>query len=315
MDEVINQVKENWSKDLVIRFLYIKLAPYFQRDLLYFLAPEEQKEKEYMQGFINRFPNIVCSTLADFYVDLFKQFGINAKKVVANSAKIPLFAVIVEGECGWYFLDPISDLFSNQFGLKPYFFGIIPRYKTISQNYPELTKLPQEYINELDTELNMYYLDAYFSNLHKQLTNRNTAKEFFGLPRNLIIDLKERKFQFYNDELINIGNVNGLFERAQLYKYLNDRILNKSEKRYTKVKIVKEPKYYLSIELINYDGSIFFKEEKKDKQYILKKITSQNNLWIENILYLKKLKYNKHSERKLKMKKILFTDLKFLIKL
>lgn len=270
MEEIINQVKNHWSKDLIIRFLYIKLAPYFQRDLIYFLATEEQKEQEYKQGFINRFPNIVCSTLADFYVDLFKEFGINAKKVIANSAKIPLFAVLVEGDYGWYFLDPISDLFSNQYGLKPYFFGIVPRYKTISNNHPEMVKLPHEYVNELDAELDINYLDDYFSKLHVILTNRSDAKEFFGLPRNKSIDLKEQKLQFYNDKLINLGNVNGLFERAQLYKYLNDRILNKSEKRYTKVRIIGEvDNYNLSIELINYEGSIFYEEEKREKKYVL----------------------------------------------
>lgn len=272
MEEVINQVQSNWSKDLVIRFLYIKLAPYFRRDILYFLANDEEKEIQYKQGFINRFPHIVCSTLADFYVDLFKQFGINAKKVIANSAKIPLFAVIVEGDYGWYFLDPLNDLFSNQYGIRPDFFGIIPRYKTIRSTHPELIILSHEYVSELDKTLDINYLDDFFSNLHKILTNRRDAREFFGLPRNVSIDLKERKLQFYNDELINLGNVNGTFERAKLYKYLNDRILNRSEKRYTKVRIVDwidNP--HITFELINYEGSILYEEEKQNGKYVLTK--------------------------------------------
>lgn len=272
MDEVINQVKSSWSKDLIIRFLYVKLAPYFQRDLLYFLATDVEKEMQYKQGFINRFPNVVCFTLADFYVDLFKQFGIDAKKVIANSAKIPLFAVIVKGDYGWYFIDPLSDLFSNQYGLRPYFFGIIPRYKTICHNHPEMVKLSHEYMTELDITLDINYLDDFFSNLHQILTNRRDAKEFFGFPREVMIDLKERKLQFYNDTLINLGNVNGPYERAQLYKYLNDRILNRSEKRFTKVRLIGGlDNSHISIELINHEGSLLYEEEKQDSKYVLTK--------------------------------------------
>ena len=124
MQKIINNVDKSWSKDLIIRYLYVRLAPFFKRDLKYFLASEEEKYKEYEKGFINRGFDIVCSTLADYYVDLFSSLGINAKKIVANSAKIPLFALIVEGDNGWYFLDPINDLFSNQYGLETTEFGI-----------------------------------------------------------------------------------------------------------------------------------------------------------------------------------------------
>lgn len=272
MEEIINKVPSTWSKDLIIRYLYIKLAPYFKRDLMYFLATEEEKYKEYSQGFINRFPNIVCSTLADYYVNLFKEFGINAKKVAANSAKIPLFALIVEGDLGWYFLDPLSDLFSNQYGLKPYFFGIIPRYNTIQTNHPEIINLPPEYIKELDDTLDIKYLDSYFAALHNELAHQRNAKIFFGIPTNAKVDLKERKLQFYNNELINIGNVHGPYERSQLYKYLNDRILNRGEKRFTKIRLLggyENP--HISIELINPEEHIFYEEEKHDNQYVLTK--------------------------------------------
>lgn len=272
MENIINQVKNNWSKDLTIRFLYIKLAPYFQRDLLYFLASDEEKEAQYSQGFINRFPHIVCYTLADFYVDLFKQFGINAKKIIANSAKIPLFAILVEGDLGWYFLDPLSDLFSNQYGVKPYCFGIIPRYKTTCTNYPEIIKLPKEYIKELDETLNISYHDDYFKYLHQILTNRLDAKKFFGIEPEVTTDLREKKVQFYNEKLINLGNVNGQFERAQLYQYLNDRILNRTEKKYTRVKLVGEKENpHISFEIITKEENILYEEEKQNGVYVLTK--------------------------------------------
>ena len=77
--ETINQIQSSWTKDQTIRFLYIKLAPYVKRDLVYFLSSDEDKYKEFQQGFINRFPNVVCSTLADFYVKVFNELGINSK--------------------------------------------------------------------------------------------------------------------------------------------------------------------------------------------------------------------------------------------
>lgn len=71
------------------------MAPFFQRDLNYFLASDEEKMAQYNTGFINRGTKIVCSTLADFYVNLYEVFGIRSKKIAANSAEIPLFAIIV----------------------------------------------------------------------------------------------------------------------------------------------------------------------------------------------------------------------------
>lgn len=274
MKKVINTVQNNWSKDLIVRFLYVKLAPYFQRDLLYFLSSDEEKERQFKQGFINRFPHVVCSTLADFYVDLFEQFGIHSKKIVSNSAKIPLFAILVEGDYGWYFLDPLNDLFSNQYGLKPYFFGIIPRYNTIRTMHPELVELPREYIKELDDTLNFKYHDEYFSILHQKLSQRKTAKEFFGFQSDQFIDLKDKKLQFYSDELINLGNVQGPFERAQLYNYLNDKILNRGEKRYVCVKIKDwDTNPHISIELKNQNKIIIYEEEKIENNYrLIKKL-------------------------------------------
>ncbi len=280
--DIINQVQSTWPKDIIIRYLYIKLAPYIERDLYYFLADEEEKERQFKQGFINRFPYVVCATLADFYVDLFKQFGINAKKIIARNgnekSKVPLFALIVEGERGWYFLNPLADLFYNQYELKPSSFGIIPRYETVRNNFKEIIQLPSEYVNELDTELNIKFLDDYFSNLHQIFAIKSKAKLFFGLPNENEIDLKERKIEFYNDKLINLGCVNGAFERAQLYNFLNNKSLNREEKKYTKVKIVggiENP--HISVKLINRNEIISYEEEKNNGKYTLKKIYKTKN--------------------------------------
>lgn len=267
---LLKQVQSSWPKDVIIRYLYIKLAPCFKRDLKYFLAPEEVKKAEYAQGFINRFPDVVCSTLADFYVNLFKEYDIQAQKVVANSAKIPLYALVVRGERGLYFLDPLSDLFTNQYGLKPYFFGIVPRYKTINYAYPNLTFLPKDYVAEIDNFLGFQYLNDYFATLHLNLANRHNAYHYFGKDKNKAEDLRIDKINLYNEKLINLGQVQGTFERAQLYIFLNDTIMNKSEKKYTKVTIKQDKKTpYISYEIIQPEQTIHYEEENQQGKYVL----------------------------------------------
>lgn len=270
MEDTLNSVPLTWSKDLIIRYLYIKLAPYFQRDLNFFLANEEEKLEQFNNGFEKKYPNIVCSTLADFYVDIYKQFNINAKKIIATSSKIPLFAVLVEGDLGWYFLDPLGDLFANQYGLRSNSFGIIPRFKTANRNYPEMVKLDKDYIADLDKDLGFTnYLNDYFKYLHKQLANRDQVYNFFAISRDENKDLRERKLQFYNDYLINLGNVNGLFERALLYKFLDDKILNRSEKRFVSSRIQKDTDYYLLYEIGSKEETILYEERKKDDKFVL----------------------------------------------
>lgn len=273
METIINNVKTNWSKDHTIRYLYIKLAPFFQRDLKYFLATEEEKFKEYSQGFINRGRNIVCSTLADYYVELFQIFGIRAKKIAANSAKIPLFTVIVEGDHGWFFIDPLTDLFNNQYGLKTTEFGAIPHYKTLEKNYPFLEKLPKEYIDKIDEDLELpKTLDDYFRNLHLEMTNRHLIRKKFKTENE--IEIFRNKMEFSNQELINLGKVNGPFERIKLYLFLERVLFFKKEKRNLKIWLNKDyeiPRAQLEYTNFNTGDSTLYQEIKEDNQYVLKR--------------------------------------------
>jgi len=275
MEEIINQVKNNWSKDLIIRFLYIKLAPYFQRDLLYFLATEEQKEQEYKQGFINRFPNIVCSTLADFYVELFKTFGINARKIAANSTRIPLFAVIVEGDKGWYFIDFLNDLFNNQLGIKTTEYGKIPRYNTLRTNFP-LVLLSDEYINDIDLALGIdKSLSSYFSELHLWMTDKNSIRKSFKVDDADRIGVFLKKMAYANENIINLGHINGAFERIRLYLFLEKIMFFKTEKRNISISLDKT--YSIPRPVIEYTspyqkGTVSFVEERTDGEFILARI-------------------------------------------
>lgn len=275
MKKVIDSINPSWSKDYIIRFLYINLAPFFRRDITYFLASDEQKWQEYTQGFINRGTNIVCSTLADFYVNLYHTFGIEAKKVIANSAKIPLFAVIVEGDNGWFFIDPINDLFPNQYGLKTTEYGKVPHYKTLNSNYPFLITLQDEYLEEIDSDLKIRKpLDDYFDDLHLRMTNRNPVYEHFQLEKGDRLGLFQRKMEFANEHLINLGSINGPLERNRMYLFLERTMFFKGEKRNIKISLnTLTSELTPQIEYTDFatNSSTVFTERKENGRYVLEK--------------------------------------------
>ncbi len=268
----LNSTSPNWSKDQIIRFLYKNLSYFVKRDLHFFLQNNEGKQKQISNGIIDRFPNIICYTLAEFYCAAFKEFGINANITQANSSSIPLYAIVIEGDYGNYYLNPLEDLFLNQYGLKPKAFGFIPKYKTINTKYPNLIKLPKEYLTELDKSLNFTYLDDYFKELKLIMKNYPTACTFLNIennPRNK--DLREQKVNYISNNLINKGKVHGIYERAQLYHFLDENLLNKTEKKHTKVFIENDStnKPFISYNIIKLDETITYHEEKTDKGYTL----------------------------------------------
>lgn len=276
IEQIINSVQANWSKDYIIRYLYVKLAPYFRKDLKYFLATEEEKLEEFKSGFVNRGKNIVCSTLADYYVNLYQTFGIEAKKIVANSAKIPLFAVIVRGNYGWFFIDPLNDLFNNQYGLKTTEFGMIPHYKTLTRNYPELVSLSKEYIEEIDKSLGLpATLDDYFDKLHLEMTNSNFCREHFNWHNSAREDLFIRKMEFSRDELLNIGKVSGPLERIKLYLFLERTLFFKYEKRNLKIWLNQDyevPRTQIEYTNFSNGNSVLYQEVHDDKKFTLKRL-------------------------------------------
>lgn len=273
---IINSVNSSWSKDYVIRYLYVKLAPYFRRDIKYFLASEEDKYKQFSQGFINRGRDVVCSTLSDYYVELFQTFGIRAKKIIANDKDIPLFAVIVEGDHGWFFMDILQDLFNNQYGLMTTDFGVIPHYDTLINNYPFLEQLPNEYICKIDDDLNIpEKLNDYYNNLHLVMTNRHKCREFLSLESDTCLERFTKKMEFSNQQLINLGNVNGPIERIRVYWLIERMLFFKAEKRNLKMWLSRDyefPRVHIEYTDFGTNEKILYQEIEKDKQYELKRI-------------------------------------------
>lgn len=275
MKNIINQIQSTWSKDDIIRYLYMNLAPFFKRDLKYFLATDEEKYFEYSQGFINRGRNIVCSTISDFFVSLYNSIGIKARKVAANSARIPLFAIIVEGNHGWYFIDPLNDLFHVQYNLKTTEYGQIPYYKTLNNNYPHLISLQEDYIAQIDEKLGTIKpLDDFFKIIHIEMTSRNRIAEHFHTPKENRIELFNKKMAFANTHFINLGQVNGPFERLQMYLFLERIMFFKSEKRNIKIYLdtaFSTPRPHIEYENPYTKEIAIFEERRSNNQFILTK--------------------------------------------
>ncbi len=271
--DTLNSVSSHWSIDQQIRFLYKNLASFVYRDLHYFLQDNDEKKRQFSSGFVDRFPGVVCYTLAEFYCTVYREFGFEANVVQANSATIPLFGVVVRGDLGYYFLNPLEDLFLNQYGLMPHAFGYVPRFNTLNKSYPNLIRLSDEYIADLDRSLGFTYLDEFFNDIKPKMKTFSEACSFLGIDRPIDKDIREQKLHFFSDNLINKGNVIGMFERAQLYQFLNDTLLNRREKRYVKHLIEDglSDDAYISYKILRKDGIITYKEEKTSNGYVLSK--------------------------------------------
>lgn len=275
--DTLNSVHPTWTKDQIIRYLYRELAIYVRRDLKYFLQSDEEKKRQFAAGFINRFPNIVCFTISEFYCDALREFGIEASIERANSTEIPLFAIVVKGERGKYFLNPLEDLFNNQYGLMPQSFGIKPRFKTINNTHPDLFSLEKEYLLFLDDTLGFKYNDPIFEKLEPQMRQYKNACALLGIdpsskPHK---DIKEEKLAYFGKHFINLGNVNGTYERALLYKKFVDRLLDRRERDHVLVHIEDglSQNPYVSFRIMKEDteDSLYY-EEKTPEGYVLKRV-------------------------------------------
>ena len=272
--DTLNSINQAWTKDQIIRYLYKALAVFVRRDLKYYLESNEEKKRQFELGFINRFPDIVCYTISEFYCAALREFGIYATVEKSNSADIPLYAIVVEGERGKYFLNPLEDLFPNQYGLMPQAFGIVPRFKTINMNHPNLVRLEKEYLESIDDSLGFTYIDQTFTNLEPQMKQFKSACTILNIDPTSRTnkDIREEKIAYFANNFINLGNVNGTFERALLYKFFTDRLMDKRERNHVSVHIEDglTPKPYISFTIIrsNSENSVYH-EEKTEKGYSL----------------------------------------------
>ncbi len=277
--KVVENVEKYWSNDKVIRYLYVKLAPFFQRDLDYFMGSEQEKIEMYKMGFKKNSHLVVCKTICEAYKDIYAEFGIESLVITTNKKVVPHYGLIVHGDYGWYYLDPLKDLFSNQLGLKSTFFGVTPvKYSTVKQEYPFLVDLPSAYIKQIDNELGLIvsgiYMDTFFDMLHLEITN-NKVNEYFGIDKGDQLLLMKKKLEYIEKYLLNMGNIPGVYERNTFISFLIFYCFNKRERNFIDNEIVKNGvEYQIELKLrpkISTDEEMIFIEAKDNQKYYFKR--------------------------------------------
>lgn len=264
--QVIESVDKAWTKDLIIRYLYVKFANFFERDLEFFFADIESQVK-----YVNNLPShigrkVICLSLCQYFQEVFEIFNINSKIVPTNDKIIPHYALIVEGSYGWYYIDPLKDLMNNQAGFRTAYYGIIPNSKSMIKlrDYSFLITLSLDYVKEMDDFLELYpdgVLNDYLEKIHLELTT-NKAYIFLGSYLNRDLSnfdrrmLYKMKMIFLNQMLINKASIPGKIERAQFYNFLLCSILNHSERARTITRLGKEVPI-----VVKFDDTIYVDKE------------------------------------------------------
>lgn len=226
MKAVVDSVDNSADKDVIIRYLIVNLAKFFKRDLDFYLRSEEEQSKILERGVTYKNDgNIVCITLAEFYVDLFKHFNIEAEVVKATDSLVPLYGIIVKGTRCSYFINVLADLFPSQYGIANDIYGVAPAWNNsvLQLDYPYLEDLSQDYILFLDKEIKRFPNGIRTDSIVKSYCNELARKE---LKKRLHVgsisnfDAVNYKIEFLSEHCINFGQVNGLAERHKMYSYL-----------------------------------------------------------------------------------------------
>lgn len=226
MKVVVDSVDKSADKDIIIRYLIVNLARFFKRDLNFYLRSEQEQALILKHGVSYKGDgNIVCITLAEFYVDLFKHFNIEAEVVKATDTLVPLYGIIVKGTSCSYFINVLADLLPSQYGITNTIYGVVPAWNTsiLHLNYPYLVNLSCEYIIFLDEEIKRFpngiKTDSIVQGYSSELT-RKELKKRLHVVRISDFDATNYKMEFLSDYCINFGQVNGLAERHKMYTYL-----------------------------------------------------------------------------------------------
>lgn len=265
-------------KDLTIYYVYRKLAPYFQRDLSFFMANPEKQLDIYNQGFVMQGEKVVCKTICEYYGRVYRKLHIDFKIITTNNKLIPHYAMLVSGDSGWFMIDPLKDLCCNQLGFQPCFFGVVPTYGTLKSLYPGVISLDANYVFSLAKETNTLsfgnFLDTFFDLLHQDIFHSSNY-DFVFCKKDDEISTIQAKLKFISDHLLNLGKVSGIYERKQYYGYLKPCLFNRPECSYFEVNITED--YNLSIVIYKdleckYKAFEYVEVRNEDGQYSLKRV-------------------------------------------
>lgn len=278
IEEILESLKSidlSWPKKYIIRYIYIKISIFFRRDLNYFLATEEEQLELYKLGFKKEGFNIVCSSLADYYVDIFSIFNIRATKIVATNTAVPLFSLIVESDEEIYYLDPLNDLARNQYGLETGYFAIIPNYENVRKMF-NLSSISSDILRTMDTELglqsNGIYVSDFVKRLRQEMVVESKINRIYDIAFTDKYSTIKKKLEIIESKLINLGHVKGLYERMLVYNYLRGQLFNKCERKVTEMIIDKDKmELQFVLKFPSLDREVYVEEQSTSGQHYLKK--------------------------------------------
>ncbi len=276
IENKINNINPHWNKDLIIRYVIVELAPYFQRDLFYFLSSPQKQYNLFCNGYRPKSPNVFCITLCESYQRILERFDINSKIIQASKTeegKVPLYALIVEGDNGWYYINPLKDLWSHQLGVDSNEYGVIgySNHDYVIQNYPYLQTLSSSYIKELSTELAIPDNNPFFEPDVIGGKDLNQYRKKKGMDaRASYAETAVAKIEDIGNCYLNVGAVFGPIERNLMYKFFFTTVLTKPEKSLIKLSLDPNHNFAITID-IDADGeTITYQEEKnEDDRYSL----------------------------------------------
>ena len=246
INEVIDSIDRNLGTDVIIRYLIVNLACFFKRDLNFYLRSKDEQARLLNDWHkCDSDGNIICLTLAEFYVDLFKYFNIEARVVKVTNTKIPLYGVMVKGTLCYYFIDTLLDLMPSQYGIFNHIYGRLPNLDTsiLHNEFPYLESLTPEYVEFLDNQIDRFKgvmkTDDILHSIMPLLSKTVLRKEFKKDRINLF-DLVNYKINFIGEKCINLGKVDGLIERYKMYEYLFRMFFESYEKGFVKIHIFRD---------------------------------------------------------------------------
>lgn len=180
---------------------------------------------------------------------------------------MPLFALIVEGDNGWYYINPLKDLWSHQLGINSDEYGIVgfSNHDFVLESYPYLEMLTSAYISELDSELKLPNNNCFFDPDIIGGKDLNHYRKKKGMdPKAPYTETVVAKIEDIGKYYLNIGAVHGPIERNLMYKYFFLTAFTKPEKSLVKLSLDPNCNFAITID-VDADGKTITYQEEKDE--------------------------------------------------
>lgn len=252
IDEILANMPKDLNKNTQIRYVYLKLAKKFRKDIAFFYGTDEEKSVIYPKDPKVDFSNqetleIICRSSALIYKYVFSKIGVDVQ-LVEKPTKSPFQHVdlIITGEDDKkYYLSPMEDLFRIQLGMRTKRFGSKTDKFNDMENVGELSSFSEEEVKEMDNKLGYTYKGTYMDDvvamIREEALSSKTLKplvlekypEYAGkqIPKDLYARFK---VEFLLEHMNYRKKIKGYIEYKDYFDYMLNAVLNKKERKKVK---------------------------------------------------------------------------------